>query len=167
MRHEDRVALRRLIEEHHTAALGTITPEGAPFVSYVLYAVERRDGYAPGLLLLLSRLAAHTGHLRADPRLSLLITASPDSVPDPQAVARVTLQGVAQPVFRDAPDYAEAQACYLARLPGQQHLFSLPDFTLFRVELREARYVGGFGRAFTLDAARLTASLSTSGVEPA
>ncbi len=167
MRHEDQVALRKLIDENHTAALGTVTGDGAPFVSYVLYAVERRDGHAPTLLLLLSRLAAHTGHLLAEPRLSLLITAAPGSVADPQALARVTLQGTAQPVGREEPDYAAAQACYLGQLPGQQHLFALPDFTLFRVELREARYVGGFGRAFTLDAAKLAAALTVSVANPA
>ncbi|MEF3274755.1 MAG: pyridoxamine 5'-phosphate oxidase family protein [Chloroflexus sp.] len=167
MRHEDRVALRQLIDNHHTAALGTITSEGAPFVSYVLYAVERREGHAPSLLLLLSRLAAHTSHLLADPRLSLLITADPTSVSDPQAAARVTLQGVAHPIPRDAPDYPAAQTCYLHRLPSQQHLFTLPDFTLFRVTLHEARYVGGFGRAFTLDATKLTTALTTAGAEPA
>ncbi|MCX7860738.1 MAG: pyridoxamine 5'-phosphate oxidase family protein [Chloroflexus sp.] len=167
MRYEDQVALRKLIDENHTAALGTVTPDGAPFVSYVLYAVERRDGQAPSLLLLLSRLAAHTNHLFADPRLSLLITAAPTSVADPQALARVTLQGAAQPILRDAPGYAVAQECYLRQLPGQQHLFALPDFTLFRVELREARYVGGFGRAFTLDAAKLAGALAVSVVGPA
>ncbi|GIV90917.1 MAG: hypothetical protein KatS3mg055_3435 [Chloroflexus sp.] len=78
MRYEDQRALRTLIDHNHTAALGTVTADGAPFVSYVLYAVERRAGYDPTFLLLLSRLSAHTGHLLADPRLSLLITAVPD-----------------------------------------------------------------------------------------
>lgn len=167
MRQEDRLALRRLIDEQQAAALGTVTPNGAPFVSYVLYAVERREGYAPGLLLLLSRLAAHTGHLFAGSPLSLLITAAPHSVSDPQALARVTLQGRALAIPRDVPDYAAAQMTYVQRLPTQQHLFALPDFTLFRVTLHEARYVGGFGRAFTLDAAVLAAVLTMNVAGPA
>ncbi|WP_031460443.1 pyridoxamine 5'-phosphate oxidase family protein [Chloroflexus sp. MS-G] len=165
MRYEDRLALRRLIEEQQAAALGTVTPDGVPFVSYVLYAVERRDGHTPGLLLLLSRLAAHTNHLLAGSPLSLLITASPQSVTDPQALARVTLQGSAQDIPRHSPDFPTAQSIYLQRLPAQQHLFALPDFTLFRVTLHEARYIGGFGRAFTLDAARLAEALMVT--EPA
>jgi putative heme iron utilization protein len=167
MRYEDQRALRTLIDHNHTAALGTVTADGAPFVSYVLYAVERRAGYDPTFLLLLSRLSAHTGHLLADPRLSLLITAVPTSVADPQALARVTIQGEAAPIAREASEYPAAKACYLHQLPGQEHLFALPDFTLFRVQLYEARYIGGFGRAFTLDTAKLAAVLTMNIAGPA
>ncbi len=167
MRHEDQVAIRQLIEQQCAAALGTITPDGAPYVSYVLYAIERRAGHPPGLLLFLSRLSAHTRHLLAEPRLSLLITADQASATDPQALARITLQGTAIALATDDPDYAAARACYLQRLPAQEHLFALPDFSLFRVSLREGRYIGGFARAYTLDAERLAAVLQVAAAGPA
>jgi putative heme iron utilization protein len=34
-------------------------------------------------------------------------------------------------------------------------LFALADFNLYALQIESARYVAGFGRAFTLSAARL------------
>lgn len=158
MQAEDRAALRALVEGRRQAALGTVEA-GAPFVSMVLYALERRPGLAPAPLILVSRLAAHTRHLQAEPRASLLIALPDVGEGDPQALARVTLQCEARAVPADAPDHAGARAAYLGRLPQQEYLFGFPDFTLFRLEPREARYVGGFARALTLSAAQLAEAL--------
>jgi heme iron utilization protein len=38
----------------------------------------------------------------------------------------------------------------LARLPNAEMLFTFPDFVLFRLTPSEARYIGGFARAYTL-----------------
>lgn len=154
MRAEDRADLRELLAGQRQAALGTVGA-GAPFVSMVLYALEARPGAAPAPLIRVSGLAAHTRHLRADPRASLLVMRPDPGEGDPQALARVTLQCLAEAVPAADPGYAAARAAYLGRLPGQEHLFGLPDFTLFRLVPQEARYVGGFARAFSLDARRL------------
>jgi putative heme iron utilization protein len=161
MQAEDRVALKALVEGRRQAALGTVDG-GAPFVSMVLYALERRPGRPPAPLIHVSRLSAHTRHLHADPRASLLIALPDVGEGDPQALARVTIQCLAQPVTPDAPDYAEARAAYLGRLPQQEYLFSFPDFTLFRLEPQEARYVGGFARALSLSAAQLEQAMAES-----
>ena len=55
---------------------------------------------------------------------------------------------------RGAP-YLDARACYLARLPAAAPLFEFPDFILFHLVPSEARYVGGFARAYTLTAEQL------------
>jgi putative heme iron utilization protein len=78
---------------------------------------------------------------------------------DPQALPRVTFQVVASVIHFDSPDYATARASYLARLPLQEYLFSFPDFLLVRLTASEARYVGGFARAFSLDATRVAEAL--------
>ncbi len=161
MRAEDRAGLRELLLGQRQAALGT-ADGGAPFVSMVLYALEARPGAAHAPLILVSALAAHTRHLRADPRASLLVMRPDTGEGDPQALPRVTLQCLAEAVPPDDPGYAAARAAYLARLPGQAHLFALPDFTLFRLAPQEARYVGGFGRAFSLDARRLAEALGAT-----
>lgn len=159
MQAEDRVALKALVEGRRQAALGTLDA-GAPFVSMVLYAVERRPGLVPAALIFVSRLSAHTRQLQADPRASLLIALPDVGEGDPQALARVTLQCVARAVPADAPDYAGARAAYIGRLPQQEYLFGFPDFTLFRLEPLEARYVGGFARALSLTAAQLAEALA-------
>lgn len=154
MQAEDRVALRALVEGRRQGALGTLE-EGAPFVSMVLYGLERRAGLAPALLLHVSRLSPHTRHLLADPRASLLVALPDVGQGDPQALARITLQCLAQLVPGDDPGHAAARAAYLAHLPQQEYLFGFPDFMLFRLEPQLARYVGGFAKAFTLSAAQL------------
>lgn len=154
MQAEDRAALRALVAGGRQAALGTLDA-GAPFVSMVLYALEMRAGAAPAPLIHVSRLSAHTRHLLADPRASLLIMLPDLGAGDPQALARVTIRCRALPVPADDPGYPAARAAYLARLPAQEYLFGFPDFTLFRLEPEEARYVGGFAKAFSLDARKL------------
>jgi putative heme iron utilization protein len=74
---------------------------------------------------------------------------------DPQALPRVTLQCRATMLSPATDAYAAARAIYLARIPTQEYLFAFPDFVLFRLELLEARYIGGFAQAFSLDAATL------------
>lgn len=158
MQPEDRESLRALVQEQCQAALGTLA-QGAPFVSMVLYALEPRDETAPALLIHVSQLSPHTRHLFADPRVSLLVMQPDIGAGDPEALPRVTLQAIARPLSADAPDYSAARAAYLQRLPQQAYLFDFPDFTLFRLELAEARYVGGFAKAFSLDARRLAEAL--------
>lgn len=154
MQAEDQAALRALVSEQRQAALGTLD-DGAPFVSMVLYGLESRAGAMPAPLIHVSRLSAHTRHLQADPRASLLIMRPDVGEGDPQALARVTMRCVAEAIPRDDAGYAVARAAYLARLPAQAYLFDFPDFTLFRLAPLEARYVGGFAKAFTLDARAL------------
>src|SRR4051794_41255469 len=96
MHSEDLGAIATLIRSQRIAALGTLR-EASPFVSMVAYAAEPDFG---GLLLHLSRLAAHTRQLLANPQASLLISEHDDERDDPQTLARITLAGGAPP---DAP----------------------------------------------------------------
>jgi putative heme iron utilization protein len=113
----------------------------------VAYAAEPDFG---GMLLHLSRLAAHTRQLLASPQSSLLICEPDDGRDDVQTLARITLAGVAAPIATASAGYATARACYLARLPAAAELFDFPDFALFRFVPSEARYIGSFARIYTL-----------------
>jgi len=154
---EELANVAALIRAQRQAALATLR-DGAPFVSMVAYAPEPDFG---GLLLHLSRLAAHTGQLLANPAASLLICEGDDGRDDVQTLARITLAGAAEPVAQAGVDAARDR--YLARLPAAAQLFALPDFTLFRSVPREARYVGGFARAFSLTADDLRQAAGVKG----
>lgn len=143
-----------LLRGQRQAGLATLH-EGAPFVSMVAYAAEPDFG---GCLLHLSRLAQHTRSLLAQPSAALLVAEPDDGRADVQTLARITLVGAATPIAPDAPGYAAARACYLARLPAAEMLFTLPDFVLFRLVPQQARYVGGFARAYTLTPEQLRAA---------
>jgi hypothetical protein len=141
----------RLVLAQRWAAVATID-EGAPLASMVAYAPE--PGLR-GLLIFISQLAAHTRNLLASETTSLAITAPDTGEGDPQLLPRVSLQGRVAPIPRDAPDFAEAAACYVARFPASEMRFQLGDFVMFRFVPEEARYVGGFARATKYTGAQL------------
>lgn len=158
MQAEDRAALAGLVSGQRQAALGTLA-DGAPFVSMVLYALDHGDTQQTSLLIHISRLSPHTGQLIADPRASLMI-AQPDlGEGDPQALPRVTVQLLANILMPSDSGYEQAKASYIARLPHSGLLFTFSDFMLFRLVPTEARYIGGFAKAFALSAAQFQQAL--------
>jgi putative heme iron utilization protein len=126
-----------------TAALGTLH-QGGPFVSVVPYAVAR-DG---SFILHVSRLAAHTRDMLDNPEVSLLITESEGSMP--QALARVTVQGLAEMLDRDSEKNSAAREVYLSRFPDAAPLFEFSDFNIFIIKPMSARVIAGFGQAVTI-----------------
>jgi putative heme iron utilization protein len=145
MKTEELATIANLIRGQRQAALGTRS--GAPFVAMVAFAAEPDFG---GFLLHLSRLAAHTRHLLDDPRAALMICEPDDGRDDVQTLARITLVGAATPLPAESPAHDAARSRYLARLPATAPLFDFPDFVLFRLLPSEARYIGGFARAYSL-----------------
>ena len=151
MNSEELASIATLMRSQRVAALGTLHDD-RPFTSMVAYAAEADFG---GVLLHLSRLASHTRYLLAHSEAALLILERDDGRDDPQTLARITLTGTAAPVPAESATYTGARDCYLARLPTSAPLFEFPDFRLFRFVPSEARYVGGFARAYTLTAEQL------------
>jgi putative heme iron utilization protein len=154
METRDQAAVARLIRRERWASLATLR-EGAPFASLVAYAPEPD---LAGFLLHLSRLAPHTQNLLNDPRATLAICEPDTGSGDPHTLARLSLEGVVEVVPPETADYDAARDIYLQRLPETEKLFGFGDFVLFRLVPREARYVGGFARAFSLSAAELRAA---------
>lgn len=151
----DEGRLRQLLRGRRWASLGTLD-EGRPFVSWVAYAVAS-DG---SLLLHLSRLARHTRNLAEGVAVAIAISEEDDGRSDPQTLARITLEGVAEPLERGSPEYEAGRTCYLARLPDAAMLFGFEDFSLFRFTPLAARYVEGFGSTHRLNGERLRQLLS-------
>lgn len=138
---------RRLIRAASEAALATRAGD-QPYASLVTPAT------APDLspLLWLSALSPHTRHLAEEPRCALLIT-GPAPSPNPQTRPRVTLTGIAARV--PEAERAALKARWLARHPYAALYADLPDFSLWRMEITEAQFVGGFAMAHRLAASAL------------
>ena len=151
-----REALTALVREKAAAALGTLH-EGAPSVSMVPFAVAA-DGKT--FYVHVSGLAQHTRDMSADPRVGLLIMESEESGTSPQALARLSIQGRAREIARDAAEYAIARGIYLGRFPDAEPMFGLPDFSLFAITPLAARFVGGFARAFSVTPDDLAAMIA-------
>lgn len=153
---EPAAAARALLAAAGDGALGTLRPEGGPFVSFVAVAPEPTGD----VLLLISTLAVHTRNLGHDSRASLLLVAPAPALAagdaaggDVLAGARLTLEGRVVPA-----DRPEARAQYLARHPEAAGYADFPDFAFHRFETATAHLVAGFGRIATLDRRDLAAS---------
>ena len=72
---------------------------------------------------------------------------------DPQMLSRVSIRGDATETPPTAADYEVAKAAYLEKFPRSAVNFGLGDFMFWRIRPRSARYVGGFGKIFDLEAA--------------
>ena len=94
-------------------------------------------------LFLISSMAMHTQNLEADARASLLI-AQPGWTGDPLAAARLTLMGQARRVT-DA-DATAARAAYLERHERARYWADFEDFSLWRLDIADLYFVGGFAR---------------------
>lgn len=141
-----RLDVARLVTSQRWAAIATVS-DGVPHASMVAYALEPGAG---SLLMLLSGLSAHTQHMLDEPRVSLVIGAPDSGEGDPQQLPRVSLLGRVTEIPRDAEEFVVEASRYVGRFPSAEMRLQLADFKLFRFEVDEARYVGGFARAFSL-----------------
>ncbi len=148
---EARALARQLLAEARFAALAVTDREtGTPTVSRIAL-VPGPDG-AP--LTLISQLSAHTGHLLADPRCSLLV-GEPGPTGDPLTHPRMTLACEAC-FIRHGEDGREVlRDHYLGLYPKAKLYVDFADFMFASFAVTAAALNGGFGKAFHLSPADL------------
>ncbi len=142
---------RRIVRSASTAALGTLTSEGTPFVTFVTVATDISG--AP--LVLISGLAAHTRHLARDGRASLLMQAPAGEGDDPLTGARVTVAGRFQRVAQEDGIARRLLSRFLARHPEAEAYAGFGDFAIHRMTVESIHLVAGFGRIARLAASDL------------
>ena len=151
-------AARTLLAQTRTAALASLSEDGTPWSSLVMYGLL--DDGTPALLL--STLAEHGRNLARDPRASLMV-AAPQQTPDPLASGRVTLAGrVTRPTGERE---AEAHAACLAAMTAAKVFAEFGDVSLWTLEIERVRWVGGYGTMGSADADAYAAAITdpTSG----
>ena len=137
---DPRQTAKKLLREGRSGALATLmTGSGDPYCSLVNVATQA-DG-SP--LLLISRLALHTKNILADDRVSLMLDERKQG--DPLEGARVMLMGSAE--LTDDPD---ARRRYLERHPSAEMFVGFGDFAFYKIALKGAHLVAGFGRIVDL-----------------
>jgi putative heme iron utilization protein len=145
---QSRRALARLLQEERVASLGTIF-RGAPLVSLVLFT---RVPDSPAFHIHVSRLAQHTQGLLESPEVGLMIAEPDRESRNPQTLTRLSLQGEAEAIPEDHPDFEPARASYLEKHPTAAINFQLGGFLLVSIKPRTARLITGFGKIFDLSA---------------
>jgi heme iron utilization protein len=145
---------KSLLRATPAGALATIDAESQPFSTLVTVATDG-DGRP---ILLLSRLAAHTRHLEADGRCSLLLARLGRG--DPLAHPRLTLLGRAGRLDRESTDGARARRRFLACHPKAELYADFGDFSFWCINLVDVHLNGGFARAAQLSVGDLLTDLS-------
>jgi heme iron utilization protein len=119
---------------------------GYPFGSIAPFVLDQ-DGRP---LILISTIAEHTRNIQKNPHVSLI--AFDHAAPDMQAGGRLTLLGEAS--IADKQE-GPLRARYLSYFPQAAQYFDMHDFLFHRIEIRQARYIGGFGNIHWIPGAEL------------
>ncbi len=138
------LALRALLQQQRTGALGTQGEDGHPQVSMVPFALLGGRG---AVVIHVSGLAAHTANLQRHPQASLMVMEAEKPGQPVHALPRVSLQVEAEELDPAHPWQEEAKQVYLARFPEARPMTDLPDFRFVVLHVRSARQIAGFGAA--------------------
>lgn len=132
---------RKLLRSRTFGVLSTHSSDvpGYPFGSITPYVPDAQG--RP--MILISTLAQHTKNIRKDPKVCLTVWEDTEH-PDPQTVGRLSWMGDAVLI----EDQGQAKQRYLSYQPTSARHFEMHDFSLYRIELTRARYIGGFGAIF-------------------
>ena len=145
-----------------TIVLGTAATDGTPEAS-VAAALLDADG---AFVVYLSGLAAHTRHLRLNPRASVLLVAADTKGSNPFARPRLTFACAAESIAGDTEKHGTYVRAFREKFGGTiDVLATLPDFQFFRLQPQSGRVVAGFGAAFNVDPLDWN-RLTTVGVPP-
>jgi len=117
---------------------------GFPSLSAVPFALAP-EGWLVGLF---SHLAPHHPNLLADGRCALLL--AEDNAGDILTGERLELTASAR-ILRGEDEQQLAQETYVRCYPRADAWFRQLNFDFFRIDVRAARYNGGFGQAAVLD----------------
>jgi len=131
-----------------TVILGTAAPDGAPDASVAATLLDA-DG---AFVIYISGLAAHTRHLRTNPRASVLLIEPETTSGNPLARRRLTFACTAEPVARESAAHAELVLAFRQNFGATIDVVAtLPDFQFVRLHPHTGRVVAGFGAAFEVN----------------
>jgi heme iron utilization protein len=147
---------RSLLRRRRQGALATLMAgSGDPYCSLVNVA-SHADG-SP--ILLISRLALHTGNILADARVSLMLDERAEG--DPLEGSRIMLAGRAEQASGDQLTIFRRR--YLNAHPSAEAFVNFKDFSFFGIRLHGAHLVAGFGRIVDLKPEQILTGISDAG----
>ena len=143
---------RTLVAAADSGALASLSEDGSPWASIVAFGATR----AGEPVLVVSTMAEHGRNLAREPRCSIAIAEPVPEGEDPLDRARITLAGhVIVPEGEEADSALEAHA---ERYPFARGYATYADFTTYVLRVERVRWVGGFARMSTVEAADYAAA---------
>jgi putative heme iron utilization protein len=138
------VTARRLLNHQSVGVLSThsIDVQGYPFGSIAPYTLN----YDGEPIILISDIAQHTRNIKQNNKVSL--TVFDPSADDAQASSRLNWIGDAESID---PSDTQSRDRYLRYFPSAESYFETHDFSFYRIGLRRARFIGGFGQIYWIE----------------
>jgi heme iron utilization protein len=129
---------RLFLRSTRSAILSTFSSKfaGYPFGSVAPFVLDQQA--QP--IILISSIAEHTKNIIANPKVSLLVFSGAE---DLQANARLTLLGEAIKIDKQDSQLRER---YLRYFPEAAGYFEMHDFSFYRIQVSQCRYIAGFGK---------------------
>jgi putative heme iron utilization protein len=138
---------RTLVAAARSGSLASLSEDGTPWASIIAFGVTG----AGEPVLVVSTMAEHGRNLAREPRCSVAIAEPVPEGDDPLDRARVTLAGrVIVPEGGEADAALEAHARHY---PFARGYATYADFTTYVLRVERVRWVGGFARMSTVEAA--------------
>jgi putative heme iron utilization protein len=134
----------KLLTHEGDGVLSTISIDvaGFPFGSVTPYCLD--SDFIPNILI--SSIAQHTKNIKANPKVSLLISES-DVKTNKQSLSRLTYMGEAEKVTHDE----DIKKRYLSYYPASESYFKTHDFSFYRINPVRLRFIGGFGKIYWIE----------------
>ncbi len=143
---------RTLVAAARSGSLASLSEDGTPWASIITFGATG----AGEPVLVVSTMAEHTRNLAREPRCSVAIAEPVTEDEDPLDRARVTLAGrVVVPEGEEADAALEAHARHY---PFARSYAAWADFTIYVLRVERVRWVGGFARMSTVEAADYAAA---------
>jgi putative heme iron utilization protein len=143
---------RLLMQSSTQAVLATLGQEpvaGFPLASAVPYCLDA----AGRPLLLISRLARHTQHVRQDDRVSLLVQGQGSDI---QASPRISIAGHLEPLPEAEID--DAAGRYYRFFAQTRDFHRIYDFSFWRLQPVRAHFIAGFAKVAWVEGPDLLAA---------
>jgi hypothetical protein len=148
MNSEDRALLRSLLVDQRLLAVAVVV-EGQPVVGLLPFTVS--DDFS-ALIVQASALARHSRGLVSGASFSAVLHRPDEPQTDALQTPRLLVDGVVDTLDGDDVRKQAAMRAYVRRFPSATTTLALPDFSIYRLEMRGGRVVGGFARALNLSA---------------
>ena len=144
----------RLFRSSDTAVLSTISKssDSYPFGSFVTFSSSTHRE----LVIYASDIAEHTKNILHDSRACATIFSVANNG-DKQASARLSLIGDLVKVRAD--DYKSYESRFIKFLPESEEYSRMHGFNFYKLNIKKARWIGGFGQIGWLDIAGWTTKI--------
>ncbi len=134
---EQKQKLAALLGQEHVAVIIT---QGGEWPTATLQAFAETD--VPDLLFIMAGEADKFQNLIRNPNVTVLVDNRDVGNVATFQVARVSIQGIAQEVARDGPEWEPLKAIFLKKNPFEAPFFGSEKLRMVRVKIRRISYAG-------------------------